>query len=196
MGMFSSFADVLKFVVAGAVGGVSVGKIALDVLAKIPQIILDVGLVGGASPIERIQEMADEIRDRTGVEETAVDLIHDMTPEAEEKLFNAVADILSVLGRYAYKDPAFFSGQGEPDMAAITAAVEKIVSIEKVGGGKPLDSGIGRDADPPSTRLLALIDGLRQQQTGAIRITAQAQVDYLRVAVLEMYRAVIRGGLA
>lgn len=111
-----------------------------SIISWIPGVVFDLGALRDADAATRIDAAIAELKRLTGTEPGAFDLIKDLPQDKEDRLFNAIADMIDILAKHQARVPGYFvdglTDESDPQLinSLAMAAVEKVFQ-GKIGAG-------------------------------------------------------------
>jgi len=111
-----------------------------SIISWIPGVVFDLGALRDADAATRIDAAIAELKRLTGTEPGAFDLIKDLPQDKEDRLFNAIGDMIEILAKHQARVPGYFveglTDESDPQLinSLAMAAVEKAFQ-GKIGGG-------------------------------------------------------------
>ena len=83
-------------------------EILMSIITTLPKAIMDAIAYGKISTIEKLDEALEELDLRTGIETGALDVIRDLPADKEEIVFDALKQMIEVLGKNKLKVEGYY----------------------------------------------------------------------------------------
>jgi hypothetical protein len=114
MSIFTSIINGVVSVVKMVKDKASFADIAMSLVTQLPQMILDMIQAGKISTVEKLDEALEELDLRTGMDVGALDVVRNLPPDKEEKLFDHLKGIIQILGKHKLKVEGYYTEPAPP----------------------------------------------------------------------------------